>query len=1108
MAEKKVLLEVGIKMTDAIRELGKLRTKMDAVREAQKAVDRSTQEGQAEYARLGIELGVLKKQYASLEKSVSQTVRIDRAKEGSLEALKLKLSNLTAEYDKLSRTEREAASGRELQGRIKQLSDEIRGQEEAMGDWRRNVGHYEKATAALKGELADLLNVLKNIEGGGKVLDATAGTLSKQADDLKQRISEIELAIRSVGDTQSEEAQQMNTELKSLKNQLSEVYGGLEQLGENQSMDGLADSVKAFTASIGMIVASMSVGTNEGKEYEAVMKRLAKVSAALQAIQALSEATRKKSAVTIAAINLLQKIGIDQTKAQMKAESALNIIRGKGNILTKTAAAVQWAWNAALAANPVMAVVLAVSGLIVVTKGLVSWLGESESAAKRAEKAQADYEKQLRGTEDAINRIAIAELNAQVTITARYAEEIQSMQRAGATKEQIAKKMAEMEREQTAASQKAVRDRLEEERKEMQHAKENYNVQLAYYNELIRKKGEDAEATQEQMKKMQEALDAYTAKTQTFLKTEVEINTSITQSAADAADKQQAALDKAYDRAVAHFDRLQKLRQAQAKLKGTYIYDEARTVEENNALKFQSDAKYAADSFALQQRAEREKLELQLRYGKLSRKEYAEASAALRKQQDVDAGQFQIEQLAQTEEFARQMRKTAIDLAGGKDLDGQIADMRAQYAAAAKAIKEDTTMAADERAFYLRKLSMREAEETKQLRLSANEETNKKILEQTEELYRNDLRQFSESAVEQVQLEIDKQKQIIAARKAAGLDTRAEEQQLAKSEATLRGAQLDRELQMAWRNADEQYRIKREYLEKELAAADLSAERRAALEEELTNLTVENNQRKIASVEQWAGAAMSLASEVSNLMSALGDAEVQKAEKNNSKEKAALDKRLKAGVISQKDYDKQVAALDADLDAKKAKIAREQAKREKVMSIFQIGLNTAAAIMKIWAEVPKVDFGASTIALTALVSAIGALQLATAVATPLPMARKGGRIEGATHEQGGVLVNTENEERIISSAPAKAFPELLNLISYIGKHGGGIPETGYAARMMAAERSAPAQPSTLEIDYDRLAAAVGDRVAEGFRDTKIYLSLTELHDAEKEYARIENSAKM
>ena len=102
-------------------------------------------------------------------------------------------------------------------------------------------------------------------------------------------------------------------------------------------------------------------------------------------------------------------------------------------------------------------------------------------------------------------------------------------------------------------------------------------------------------------------------------------------------------------------------------------------------------------------------------------------------------------------------------------------------------------------------------------------------------------------------------------------------------------------------------------------------------------------------------------------------------------------------------------------------------------------------------------------------------------------------------------VNTENEERIISSRPAKAFPELLNLISYLGKHG-SIPDTGYAARAAAPATSTEAQP--VEIDYDRLAESVGDKFQEAVRDIQIYTALEDVRKAENEYAKIENSAKM
>ena len=105
------------------------------------------------------------------------------------------------------------------------LNQQVKDLEASYGVHTRSVGDYEKATNVLKGELADLLGVLKNVGAGGSVMEATASSLSKQADELKSRISEVELAIRSTGDTQSEEGQKMTAELEELKGQLGEVYG-------------------------------------------------------------------------------------------------------------------------------------------------------------------------------------------------------------------------------------------------------------------------------------------------------------------------------------------------------------------------------------------------------------------------------------------------------------------------------------------------------------------------------------------------------------------------------------------------------------------------------------------------------------------------------------------------------------------------------------------------------------------------------------------------------------------------------------------------------------------------------------------------------------------
>ena len=249
-------------------------------------------------------------------------------------------------------------------------------------------------------------------------------------------------------------------------------------------------------------------------------------------------------------------------------------------------------------------------------------------------------------------------------------------------------------------------------------------------------------------------------------------------------------------------------------------------------------------------------------------------------------------------------------------------------------------------------------------------------------------------------------------------------------------------------------------------------------------------------------------SSISTIATNTSNALVQQVEQANEKEKQALDKRLKNGLISQKQYDDKVAKMDAELAEKKAEETRKQAAREKALSAFQIVLNTAAAIMKIWAEVPKMDFGVSTAALTAVAAATGALQLGAVLSEPLPKARRGGLVQGAKHEQGGVLVETEGEERIIAANPSKAFPELLNLISYIGKNA-YMPQTGFAERQYGQmlQQTENNNVTRIEIDYDKLGEVVGQKVGEEIKNLQVWLSLTELRDAQDNVVHLDELAR-
>lgn len=147
-------------------------------------------------------------------------------------------------------------------------------------------------------------------------------------------------------------------------------------------------------------------------------------------------------------------------------------------------------------------------------------------------------------------------------------------------------------------------------------------------------------------------------------------------------------------------------------------------------------------------------------------------------------------------------------------------------------------------------------------------------------------------------------------------------------------------------------------------------------------------------------------STVSNMMSAAEQREFKNYEKTQNKKKKLLERQLKAGTISQERYNDAVQRIDEETDAKREEMELKQAKRQKMMAIFQAGVNTALAIMMTSAELGW----PAAIPFVAAVSALGAAQIAAIIATPLPGAEEGGPIS-AVREQDGKRFDAEFSPR-------------------------------------------------------------------------------------------------
>lgn len=141
-------------------------------------------------------------------------------------------------------------------------------------------------------------------------------------------------------------------------------------------------------------------------------------------------------------------------------------------------------------------------------------------------------------------------------------------------------------------------------------------------------------------------------------------------------------------------------------------------------------------------------------------------------------------------------------------------------------------------------------------------------------------------------------------------------------------------------------------------------------------------------------------------MSAMESRQLKKFEKNAKRKRNALDKQLEAGEISQERYNAKIAQMDADLDAKRAELERKQAIRQKAMSIVDAIINTAVGVTSALKVTPPAG-----IILASIIGTMGAAQVATIAAQPLPGAEKGGYLNVVRRQDGRPFVAKQDPGR-------------------------------------------------------------------------------------------------
>ena len=290
------------------------------------------------------------------------------------------------------------------------------------------------------------------------------------------------------------------------------------------------------------------------------------------------------------------------------------------------------------------------------------------------------------------------------------------------------------------------------------------------------------------------------------------------------------------------------------------------------------------------------------------------------------------------------------------------------------------------------------------------------------------------------------------------MDTLALKKQLASKEITQQEyAELEYQLKLNYARKTAEAAI--DALESELATANLSTDKREKLEEKLAKLKADLAQKEAEAeieainkvtkadekaqkerqknLKKWLQTASQAVGTIGNLVSSIYDGQIQKIEEEREANEEKYDEDIErienlaeSGAISEEEAEArkraakdQTEAKNKELERQKQEIAHKQAVWNKGVQVAETGIATARGIMEAFQLGPIA--GA---VMAAVIGAMGAMQVATILATPIPSYADGTK-GNDRHPGGTALVGDAGKHEVIMySGKAWITPDTPTLV--------------------------------------------------------------------------------
>lgn len=333
--KKDIVLDLRVTNDEAINAIAQLTKRIDELKIKRLGLNAEVKAGnitQEEYykaiARLDAEMKEVNNSMKMYQKELSRNIAEEKLETGSLDQMRAQLKQLTAEYDALSQTDREAIGGvgEEKLLEIRRLTDELTQAEQASGRFQRAVGSYEDSirraldgTIPMKSALKDLKSDIQTLtlqyrQSADTIaqhrqqmeqIAQTQGTESQAYKQAEAELQRLEQAYQQTGD----ELQKMTQAAGQLQDVMSDASTAVKNAAADAAgLKGAVDGLNLLANSYTVLKASMTVLGIESEALMDVFAKLQIIQQGLNAVNQIANALQKESILRQQAAILWNKL--------------------------------------------------------------------------------------------------------------------------------------------------------------------------------------------------------------------------------------------------------------------------------------------------------------------------------------------------------------------------------------------------------------------------------------------------------------------------------------------------------------------------------------------------------------------------------------------------------------------------------------------------------------------------------------------------------------------------------------------------------------------------------------------------------------------------------